>query len=57
MNNIIIRDIKKEDIPQVVDIQISGWRAAYKGMIDDEYLENMNAEKKCQLKHFQIQIN
>lgn len=50
MNNIIIRDIKKEDIPQVVDIQISGWRAAYKGMIDDEYLENMNAEKKIKMR-------
>ena len=50
MNNIIIRDIEKEDIPQVVDIQISGWRAAYKGMIDDEYLENMNAEKKIKMR-------
>ena len=50
MDNIKIRDIKKEDIPQVVDIQISGWRAAYKGMIDDEYLENMNAEKKIKMR-------
>ena len=46
MDNIRIRNIKKEDIPQVVNIQIDGWRAAYKGMIDDEYLENMNVEKK-----------
>lgn len=50
MDNIKIRDIKKEDIPQVVDIQISGWRAAYKGMIDDEYLENMNVEKKIKMR-------
>ena len=50
MDNINIRDIKKEDIPQVVDIQISGWRAAYKGMIDDEYLENMNVEKKIKMR-------
>ena len=26
MDNIKIRDIKKEDILQVVDIQISGWK-------------------------------
>ena len=50
MDNRNIRDIKKEDIPQVVDMQISGWRAAYKGMIDDEYLENMNVEKKIKMR-------
>ena len=50
MNNIKIRNIKKEDIPQVVNIQIDEWRAAYKGMIDDEYLENMNVEKKIKMR-------
>ena len=50
MNNIIIRDIKKEDIPQVVNIQISGWRAAYKGIIDEYYLSNMNPEEKIKMR-------
>ena len=50
MNNIKIRNIKKEDITEVVNIQIDGWRAAYKGMIDDEYLENMNVEKKIKMR-------
>ena len=50
MDNINIRDIKKEDIPQVVDIQISGWRTAYKGIIDDEYLENMNYEERIKMR-------
>ncbi len=31
MEDIIIRNIKEEDIPSVVDIQISGWKTVYKG--------------------------
>lgn len=50
MDNIKIRNIKKEDIPEVVNIQIDGWRKAYKGMIDDEYLENMNVENKIKMR-------
>ena len=34
MENIIIRDIKKQDIPKVVDIHIDGWKTAYKGIIE-----------------------
>ena len=50
MNNIKIRNIKKEDIPQVVDIQIRAWRTAYKGIIDDNYLANMNPEEKIKMR-------
>lgn len=44
--DIKIRKIKREDIEQVVNIQIEGWRTSYKGIINDEYLNNMNKEKK-----------
>ena len=50
MDNIKIRNIKKEDIPQVVDIQIRAWRTAYKGIIDDNYLANMNPEEKIKMR-------
>lgn len=33
MKDIIIRNVCKEDIPRVVDIQIDGWKTAYKGII------------------------
>lgn len=46
MENIIIRNVKKEDIPEVVDIQISGWQTAYKGIIDDLFLSSMNKEER-----------
>ena len=50
MNNIKIRNIKKEDIPEVVNIQIRAWRTAYKGIIDDNYLANMNTEEKIKMR-------
>jgi hypothetical protein len=29
--DIIIRNVRKEDLPSVVDIKIKGWKRAYKG--------------------------
>jgi len=46
MKNIIIRNVKKEDIPGVVDVQITGWQTAYKGIIDDSFLASMNREER-----------
>lgn len=46
MKNIIIRNIKREDIFDVVDIQINGWKTAYKGIVDDEYLQAMSREER-----------
>ena len=42
MDNIMIRNIKKKDIPKVVDIQIDGWKTAYRGIIEDNYLDSLN---------------
>ena len=50
MDNIKVRNIKKEDIPQVVNIQICGWKSAYKGIIDDNYLANMNPKEKIKIR-------
>ena len=46
MNDIIIRYMTKEDIPKVVDIQINGWKTAYKGIVDDEYLNSLNKDAR-----------
>jgi GNAT superfamily N-acetyltransferase len=42
---ITIRNIVEEDIPQVVDIQVEGWRTAYKGIIDYAFLDSINKEE------------
>jgi ribosomal protein S18 acetylase RimI-like enzyme len=48
MENIIIRNIRERDIPSVVDIQINGWKTAYKGIIEDNTLNSMNRYKKIE---------
>lgn len=48
MENIIIRNIEEKDIPRVVDIQIDGWKTAYKGIIDDSILNSMDRDKKIE---------
>ena len=46
MDKIIIRNIKEKDIESVVNIQIEGWRTAYKGIVDDEFLNSMNKNER-----------
>ena len=46
MENIVIRNMNKEDIPAVVDIQINGWRVAYKGIIAEEHLNAMDRDRR-----------
>ena len=46
MGNIEIRNIREEDIPSVVDIRIDGWRLAYKGIIDDSFLNSMDRTER-----------
>ncbi len=46
MENIIIRNIEEKDIPSVVDIQIDGWKSAYKGIVDDNILKSMNRNER-----------
>lgn len=41
-----VRKVKEEDIEAIVDIQMSGWRKAYKRIVDNEYLRSMNREEK-----------
>ena len=48
MENIIIRNVRKEDLPDVVDIQIRGWQTAYKGIIDQKYLDTMSKEERLE---------
>ena len=39
--NIFIRNIIEDDLPEVIDIQIQGWKTAYRGIIDDAFLNSM----------------
>ena len=45
MENVIVRNVKKEDLKAVSEIVVSGWRTAYKGIIDDDYLNSLSVEE------------
>ena len=42
------RNIEEKDIPDVVNIQIDGWKSAYKGIIDDSVLNSMNRNERIE---------
>lgn len=44
-HKIIIRDVKKEDLKSVAEITVNGWKTAYRGIIDDEFLDNLSIEE------------
>lgn len=48
MEDVIIRNIEENDIPDVVDIQINGWKSAYKGIVDDNILNSMNRNERIE---------
>ncbi len=48
MNDVLIRKARYEDIEQIVDININDWKNVYKGIIDDEILDNLDRNKKIE---------
>ena len=40
-----IRKARKEDLRAIVEISINSWQTAYRGIIDNEFLDNLNAEE------------
>lgn len=46
--NIIIRKARTEDAEAIANIKISGWQTAYKGIIEDDFLDNMNINEEIE---------
>ena len=44
MDKIIIRKAKSEDIEEIANIKVRCWQIAYRNIIADEYLDNMDIE-------------
>ena len=44
MEEVLVRRVKIEDANRIADIKIDGWQTAYKGIIDDLFLNNMNKD-------------
>ncbi|MCR5095044.1 MAG: hypothetical protein K6B72_13835 [Lachnospiraceae bacterium] len=45
-NGIIIRNAEKEDVRQIAEIIVEDWKKAYRGIMDDDFLDSMNVEAR-----------
>ena len=48
VEGIIIRNATIDDIERIADIKIEGWQTAYRGIIDDEFLDSMDRAKEIE---------
>ena len=48
-SNIIIRQAQSKDIESIAMIKVEGWKNAYKGLIDDEYLSSMSVNEQIKV--------
>ena len=47
-NQIEIRNLTANDVLGVAQIKVDGWRTAYKGIMDDEFLNSLDVETQAQ---------
>ena len=52
----IIRKAKEEDARQIAEIIVEDWKTAYRGIIDDDYLDALNPEQRYQVELPRYQI-
>lgn len=48
MNKIVIRNAKKEDAAMIARVHIESWRATYKGIMPDDFLNNLNLTSRIE---------
>src|SRR5437764_344055 len=46
MADVMVREAQLADVRTIADIHVSAWRAAYRGMIPDEYLAALSVEQR-----------
>ena len=48
-NGIFIRRAEKEDVRQIAEILVENWQTAYRGIIDDAFLDSMSADQRYEI--------
>lgn len=51
----MIKEAKLHDAPEIARIIVSAWKSAYKGIIDQSYVDNMKAEKFIEIMESNIE--
>ena len=52
----VIRQAAQEDARQIADILVEDWKMAYRGIIDDDYLDSMSVEERYQRELHRYQV-
>ena len=45
----IIRQAREEDVRQIAEILVEDWKTAYRGIMDDDFLDAMNVEQRYEI--------
>ena len=45
----IIRQAREEDVRQIAEILVEDWKTAYRGIMDDDFLDSMNVEQRYEI--------
>ena len=46
---ILIRNAEKEDVRQIAEILVEDWQKAYRGIMDDAFLDSMSISQRCEI--------
>ena len=48
-NGIIIRTAEKEDVWQIAEILVEDWQTAYRGIMDDDFLDSLSVDQRYEI--------
>ena len=48
-DRITVRNAEKEDVRQIAEILVEDWQKAYRGIIDDAFLDSMSVDQRCEI--------
>jgi len=48
-NGITVRNAEKEDVRQIAEILVEDWQKAYRGIMEDAFLDSMNADQRYEI--------
>ena len=48
-NGIVVRKAEKEDVRQIAEILVEDWKTAYRGIMDDAFLDAMTVENRYEI--------
>ena len=55
-NEITVRNAKQEDVRQISEIIVEDWQKAYRGIIDDAFLDSLNIDERYEREAGRYQV-